>query len=62
MKKVLLATLAVAFSFVSSADEKKDYLISRQKNYDINRDKVKVARKQYRNQGAYIEDILSWKQ
>lgn len=41
------------------ADEKNDYLISRQKNHDINRDKVKVARKQYRNQGAYIEDILS---
>ncbi len=38
--------------------EKEYYLTSRQENYDINRDKVKVARKQYRGQGKYIEEIL----
>lgn len=38
--------------------EKEFYLTSRQESYDVSRDKVKVARKQYRNQGKYIEDIL----
>ena len=38
--------------------EKEFYLTSRQEDYDMNRDKVKVARKQYRNNGNYIEDIL----
>lgn len=41
------------------ADAEKDsYLNSRQESYELNRDKVKVARKQYRDQGNYIEDIL----
>lgn len=44
-----------------STAEKEYYLSSRQENYEINRDKVKVARKQYRNQGHYIEDILNEK-
>ena len=38
--------------------EKEYYLTSKQESYDINRDKVKIARKQYRGQGKYIEDIL----
>ena len=38
--------------------EKDYYLTSRQKGFNINLDKVKLARKQYRNQGEYIEDIL----
>lgn len=38
--------------------EKEDYLKSRQENFKMNVDKVKLARKQYRNQGDYIEDIL----
>lgn len=38
--------------------EKEFYLTSRRESYEINRDKVKVVRKQYRNQGMYIEDIL----
>lgn len=38
--------------------EKESYLNSRQESYELNRDKVKVARKQYRDQGNYIEDIL----
>lgn len=38
--------------------EKEHYLLSRQESLEVNRDKVKIARKQYRNQGNYIEDIL----
>lgn len=38
--------------------EKKAYLDSRQESFKMNMDKVKLARKQYRNQGEYIEDIL----
>lgn len=43
--------------FLANA-EKEYYLNSRQESFEINRDKVKLARKQYRNQGNYIEDIL----
>jgi hypothetical protein len=39
--------------------EKEAYLTSRQESFKMNLDKVKLARKQYRNQGDYIEDILS---
>jgi transcriptional regulator with XRE-family HTH domain len=39
--------------------EKEAYLDSRQESFRMNMDKVKLARKQYRNQGEYIEDILS---
>lgn len=38
--------------------EKEAYLAARQESYEMNRDKVKVARRQYREQGKYIEDIL----
>lgn len=38
--------------------EKESYLISRQESYKMNMDKVKLARRQYRNQGEYIEDII----
>ena len=38
--------------------EKESYLKTRQENFNMNMDKVKLARKQYRNQGKYIEDIL----
>lgn len=38
--------------------EKEAYLGSRQETYEVNQDKVKIARKQYRGQGDYIEDIL----
>ena len=41
-----------------SEDEKNAYLSIRQKNFNMNQDKVKLVRKQYRNQGEYIEDIL----
>ena len=41
-----------------AGQEKEDYLESRQENFKMNEDKVKLARKQYRNQGDYIEDIL----
>lgn len=38
--------------------EKESYLNSRRESFRMNMDKVKLARKQYRNQGEYIEDIL----
>ncbi len=38
--------------------EKKYYLSSRQEESKIGNDKVKIARKQYRGQGEYIEEIL----
>lgn len=38
--------------------EKKYYLTSKQEESKIGNDKVKIARKQYRGQGDYIEDIL----
>ena len=38
--------------------EKEAYLNARQESFKMNQDKVKLARKQYRNQGLYIEDIL----
>ena len=41
-----------------SQEEKKYYLDSRKEFVEINRDKVKIARKQYRGKGKYIEEIL----
>lgn len=38
--------------------EKEFYINSKQESFKVNQDKVKLARKQYRNQGEYIEDIL----
>lgn len=43
--------------FLANA-EKETYLTSRQEGYEVGRDKVKIARKLYRGQGDYIEDIL----
>lgn len=41
------------------APEEKDYyLISKKEESRIGNDKVKIARKQYRGQGEYIEEIL----
>ena len=39
-------------------EEKEFYLFSRQASYEMNRDKVKVARRQYRNVGKYIEEMM----
>ena len=39
-------------------DEKDYYLTSKKEESRIGNDKVKIARKQYRGQGDYIEDIL----
>lgn len=39
-------------------NEKKYYLTSKQEESKIGSDKVKLARRQYRGQGEYIEDIL----
>lgn len=38
--------------------EKKYYLSSKQEESKIGNDKVKIARRQYRGQGKYIEEIL----
>ncbi len=39
-------------------EEKEFYLFSRQASYEMNRDKVKVARRQYRDVGMYIEEMM----
>ena len=41
-----------------ASDEKRYYLSYKQEELRIGNDKVKVARRQYRGQGEYIEDIL----
>lgn len=41
-----------------ASDEKSYYLSYKQEESRVGNDKVKVARKQYRGQGEYIEDIL----
>lgn len=41
-----------------SRSEKESYLTTRKESFRMNMDKVKLARKQYRNQGEYIEDLL----
>jgi len=38
--------------------EKKAYVSAKNEESKISNDKVKLARKQYRAQGEYIEDIL----
>lgn len=38
--------------------EKEDYISIRSEDAEVSNDKVKIARKQYRGQGKYIEDIL----
>ncbi|MEE1314274.1 MAG: DUF3990 domain-containing protein [Faecalimonas sp.] len=39
-------------------EEKESYLQSHREYSEVNRDKVKIARRQYRGQGKYIEEIL----
>lgn len=41
-----------------SKEEKMHYLNLRKTSVEVNLDKVKLARKQYRGQGKYIEEIL----
>lgn len=41
-----------------AASEKESYISIRSKDSLVSRDKVKIARKQYRGQGKYIEEIL----
>ena len=38
--------------------EKEAYISIRSEDAEVSNDKVKIARKQYRGQGKYIEDIL----
>lgn len=42
-------------------EEKEYYLRSRKESSDVSLDKVKIARRQYRGQGQYIEEILNEK-
>lgn len=39
-------------------EEKKGYLSERAESHKIGADKVKLAKKQYRNKGKYIEEVL----
>lgn len=41
-----------------AAAEKDAYISARSEDAQVSNDKVKIARKQYRGQGQYIEDIL----
>lgn len=41
-----------------ASDEKAHYLSNKREEARVGNDKVKIARKQYRGQGEYIEDIL----
>lgn len=56
-EKALQQVELLEHSYLCDA-EKEAYLNSKQDSYKMNMDKVKLARKQYRNQGEYIEDIL----
>lgn len=39
--------------------EKRQYIMSKNESYRVNRDKVKLAQRQYMEQGLYIEEILT---
>ena len=44
--------------FFISDNERKEVVISKQKDKKINHDKVKLAMIEYKNQGKYIEEIV----
>ncbi len=56
--KKALSQLKILRHCYLSSDEKNYYLAHKQEETRVSNDKVKVARRQYRNQGEYIEDIL----
>jgi len=56
-QKALHQVEVLAHCFLAN-EEKEYYLHSRKEAVEMNRDKVKIARKQYRGQGHYIEEIL----
>lgn len=58
VSKKALANVTLLERCYLAEREKESYLYARQESYLVNRDKVKLARRQYRNQGDYIEDIL----
>lgn len=41
-----------------AGEEKNSYLNAKKEFNELNRDKVKIARRQYRGNGKYIEEIL----
>lgn len=53
-----LSRLTILERCYLAASEKLSYLNARQENFNMNMDKVRLAKKQYRNQGDYIEDIM----
>lgn len=53
-----LANLEILEHCCLSSLEKENYLLSKKDSYKMNQDKVKLARKQYRNQVEYIGDIM----
>ncbi len=56
-KKALSKITLLERCYLADA-EKEEYLKISHENFDININKVKLAKKQYRNQGKYIEDII----
>lgn len=56
-QKALNQVELLAHCFLAQ-EEKEYYLKSRKESVEMNRDKVKIARKQYRGKGKYIEEIL----
>lgn len=56
-EKAAAKTQILEKCFLANA-EKSDYLYEWRKRYELSRDKVKLAKKQYRNKGRYIEDIF----
>lgn len=55
--KALKQTRILSHCYLAK-EEKEHYLLSRRKFNGLNHDKVKVARRKYRGQGKYIEEIL----
>ncbi|MCR5150455.1 MAG: DUF3990 domain-containing protein [Clostridiales bacterium] len=53
-----LSNLRILRHCFLASDEKKYYLASKREESRIGNDKVKIARRQYRGQGQYIEEIL----
>ena len=58
LSKKSLSNIEVLERCYLSQNEKEYYLNLRKQEYVVSRDKVKLARKQFRNQGYYIDEIF----
>lgn len=56
-KKALSQVEVLSHCYLSES-EKQMYITTRYQESKLSNDKVKIARKQYRGQGSYIEEIL----